>query len=529
MLLQELAKNPLVLRSRVERPEFDLLDLQCDSRRVGAGDGFFALAGFRADGHAYLDAARAAGAGALFVTEPAAFERLERELAAAADAADAPGAGGAGAAGIFLVEGGRAGLAGLASLLWRAPSRRMALLGVTGTNGKTTVAHLVAQLMGALGRPCGVIGSLGLFLPEAGAGAGAGAGADPAHTASERTTPEAPDIERFLARCLAGGVGMAAMEATSIGIALQRTRELAFRAAAFTNLSQDHLDFHRTREAYREAKFSLFLREGTAAAVVNRDDPAGAELLQLLKRERPALPLLPFSLGGEGGLALELGKSDGEGGEGTLLFEGRRYPFRTRLVGAFNLSNLLAALGLLLAIGEQPAALAGAAEACRGVAGRFERVAPALPFAVLVDYAHTPDALENALRAARTLGPARVLVLFGCGGQRDRAKRPQMGRLAEQLAEVAVLTSDNPRGEEPEAIIAQIAAGLSGGGAEVEQIVERREAIHWLLARARPGDLVLLAGKGHEETQEIAGEKFPFDDRQVVRQWAREKGYGETG
>lgn len=512
MLLKELANQPFVARARVAEAGFDLQGVTVDSRRAGRGVGFFAVAGLREDGHAYLERALAGGAPVLFFTDGAAFEAWEERTGETSGPPAPPTA----PLGTFLVEGGRAGLARLASALWGAPSRRLELLAVTGTNGKTTVAHLVRHLSGAAGTPCAVIGTLGMALP----------GAEPG--GALRTTPEAPEVEAFLAACVAEGVGRVAMEATSIGIALERTRALAFRAAAFTNLTREHLDFHGTFDAYREAKFRLFLAHETGAAVVNLDDPTGRELAGRLGRERPGLPVLTFSAAGQGELTLEGVERGGKGSRGWFRYGGERFAFETPLVGDFNLSNLLAAMGLLLAAGEAPGPLAGAVAACGPAPGRFERVARELPFTVVVDYAHTPDALEHALGAARrALGDrpgARVLVLVGCGGERDREKRPLMGGAAERLADVAVLTSDNPRGESPEAILAELATGLTGDGGEVHQMVERAEAIRWVLEKARPGDLVLLAGKGHEPYQEIGGRRLAFDDREQVRRWAAEQG-----
>ena len=497
MRLQSLARSPLFIRSWVPDSAFDLREVECDSRKIEPGAGFYALKGLREDGHGYLAAALAAGASVAFVSDGACFERLE------ADSAE-------GLAGVFQVPPGRAALADLAALLYSNPSRELTLLGVTGTNGKTTVSHLVAQLYGALGRPCGVIGSLGLFLGDD-------------DLDSERTTPEAPVISSFLRRCAEEGVGQAAMEATSIGIALERTRNLAFRAAAFTNLTQDHLDFHGSLAAYGEAKSRLFLEHDTAHAVINRDDPAGEALAERLGRERPGLPVLTFALGRQADLRVEQVASDAAGSRGLLRWGERREPFQTSLLGRFNLSNLLAALGLLLAAGEDFGALAAAVSACRGVAGRFEEIPCGRPFTAVVDYAHTPHALENALLTARQFAAGRVAVVFGCGGERDAAKRPMMGAIASRLADRVVITSDNPRGEDPEAIIAQIAAGLDSKSGEVERIGGRREAIRLALDGAREGDVVLIAGKGHEAYQEIAGEKLPFDDREIVREWAGER------
>jgi UDP-N-acetylmuramoyl-L-alanyl-D-glutamate--2,6-diaminopimelate ligase len=497
MNLEDLARQPQVERFLLIEPGRALAALHCDSRQVNPQTAFLALKGLRTDGHRFLDDALARGAPALLVTEGEAFERLR--------ASPPPGLGG-----LFLVREGRVALAELAGTLAGHPSRRMALYGVTGTNGKTTVTHLVAQLLRARGRPCALIGTLGMK----------GAGRT---VAAERTTPEAPDLQGFLAHCLAQGVTAAAMEVSSIGIALERTRGLRFHAAAFTNLTQDHLDFHADLAVYREEKFRLFLEYDSGGAVANLDDPAGRELAGRIAAAGRGGALITFALEGPADLALEGVQPDGPGVRGRIRFRDEAHPFRFSLLGAFNRSNLLAAVGLLLAGGEPLEHLAVAAESCEGAPGRFERVPVPAPFTVVVDYAHSPDALENLLRAARPLTRGRLRLLFGCGGERDTGKRPLMGALAERLADEVVLTNDNPRGEDPLAILAAIRAGMRGT-TPTETIPERAEAIRHLLARSQPGDLLLLAGKGDEAYQEIAGKKRPFSDRAVVLEWARDRG-----
>ncbi|HKI98940.1 MAG TPA: UDP-N-acetylmuramoyl-L-alanyl-D-glutamate--2,6-diaminopimelate ligase [bacterium] len=499
MRLEEVAALPGVLRAHLHDPRFELGRVHCDSRRADAKTGFVALAGMRTDGHRFVDAARRAGSPALFVSEAAVYERL---------AALQPN----GVAGVFLVAPGRAVLADLSAALQGYPHRSMRLLGVTGTSGKTTVAHLVAQLLAALGQPCARLGTQGLRLGDE-------------VLPSARTTPEAPDIQAFLRHCLERGVRTAVMEVTSIGIALERSRGLGFAAAAFTNLSQDHLDFHHDMESYREAKFRLFLEYDTRASVVNVDDAAGGLLAERLRAAGRGEHLLTYGLEAPAGLTLH-GLHTGQGlTEGSLRYQGAEAPFRFGLLGRFNLSNLLAALGLLLATGERLEALAPAIAACSGPAGRFEHVPLAVPFTVVVDYSHKPAALELVLKAARPLARGRLRVLFGCGGERDRTKRPQMGAIAERLADQVVLTSDNPRCEDPETILDEIAAGMSTG-TRASRIVERREAIHWLLDQAQPGDVVLIAGKGDEAYQELGEQRVAFDDREVVLEWGRSRGHG---
>ena len=501
MRLDKVARHPLSLQSQVPHAGLELRAIHCDSRRVDAGTGFFALKGLSTDGHRFIDAAVSSGAPAVFVSDPAQFARLKAKQSSGHA--------------VFLVPPGRQALAGLCDAIYGSPSRQLTLLGVTGTNGKTTVTHLVLEMLNALGRPAAALGTLGSQIGDA---------FESAHPAGAHTTPEAPDIQAFLRRCVAQGIATAVMEVSSHGLALERTHGLRFFAAAFTNLSQDHMDFHPSLEHYRETKFRLFLEYEPRFALINEEDAAGAELAGRLSRERPEIGLIRYGAHGSSPLTAADLTLTPEGARGRLCWEGHRAPFSLPLPGRFNVENFLAAAGLLLAAGESLEALALAAASCRGAPGRFERVNVDAPFPVVVDYAHTPHALENLLRAARSMGQGRLMVLFGCGGDRDREKRPRMGEIADRLADHVVLCDDNPRGEDSKSILANIAAGMTGR-ATADIIPHRREAIFALLDRARPGDTVLLAGKGSEPCQEIQGVKTPFDDRQVVRDWAETRGY----
>jgi UDP-N-acetylmuramoyl-L-alanyl-D-glutamate--2,6-diaminopimelate ligase len=494
MKLRILAAQPVILRSHVDSPELDLSAVHQDSRAITPGTAFYALRGTRVDGHDYLEAALQAGAPALFVSDPTRFDHLT--------ATPPPSLGG-----VFLVPPGREALAEVARLIYGDPSRYLKLLGVTGTNGKATVTFLAAQMLEALGKPCGIIGSLGMRLGAA--------VEDPG-----RTTPEAPDVLHFLRRCVEQGIPCAAMEVSSIGLHQGRIHGLTFAAAAFTNLTQDHLDYHADMEDYAAQKARLFLEYAPPWAVMNLDDAFGRRLEALLRRERPRTGVLTYSLDGAAALMVTGVEQRAEGSRGLLRVRGESFPFTLPLPGAFNLANWLAAVGLLLACGYAPRDVAEAARHCRGAPGRFQRLALPHPFVVVVDYAHTPDALETVLRTARRLTQGRVAVLFGCGGERDRAKRPLMGAIAQRLADFLVLTSDNPRGEDPQAILREIESGMSGATSHL-CIPDRRAAIHALLEQARPGDFLVLAGKGAETYQEVAGDRRPFDDREVVREWAQ--------
>jgi len=362
----------------------------------------------------------------------------------------------------------------VADEFFRRPTDELEVVGVTGTNGKTTTAFLVHSILAAAGRRPGMIGTI-----EARVGG--------LPRKLERTTPEAIDLQRLFREMLDAGDLSCAMEASSHASALHRLDRVRFRALIFTNLTQDHLDFHGTMESYYAAKRRLF---GEVPAVVNVDDPWGRRLVDEL----------------DGALTFGLSPEAEIGPEALAGIE-------LRLRGRFNVLNALGAVAAsrLLGIGED--AVRAGLEAIDGVPGRFEEVSEGQPFMVLVDYSHTPDSLENALRAAGTLGDGRLICVFGCGGDRDREKRPLMGRVASQLADLAIVTSDNPRSEEPVEIIAEIVAGAVG---EIVVEPDRRAAIELAVDAAEPGDVVLVAGKGHEQGQEIAGVVLPFDDREVA-------------
>jgi UDP-N-acetylmuramoyl-L-alanyl-D-glutamate--2,6-diaminopimelate ligase len=435
----------------------DVRDLVYDARAVRPGTLFFCVPGSRADGHDFAARAVELGAAALVV------ERLVEPAVPQ-----------------LVVPSARAAMAVVADAFFGRPSEELEIAGVTGTNGKTTTAYLLHSILQAAGRRPGLIGTV-----EARVGG--------VVRILERTTPEAIDLQRLFREMLDAGDRSCAMEASSHASELHRLDRVRFRVLVFTNLSQDHLDFHGTMERYFDAKRRLFTG---APAVVNVDDPWGRRLLDEL-----------------GGAALTFGFSEGaDVGPDALA------GVELRLRGRFNVLNALGAATAARVLGIDAAAVKEGIEAVDGVPGRFEEVAEGQPFTVLVDYAHTPDSLENVLRESRTLAEGRVICVFGCGGDRDREKRPLMGRVATEHADLAVVTSDNPRGEDPHAIIGEIVAGGVG-----DLVVEpdRHAAIQAAIEAARPGDVVLVAGKGHEQGQEIGGVVLPFDDREVVRQALR--------
>lgn len=469
---------------------------------VQPGDVFVCIRGFRHDGHDY--APQAAQAGASLVVAERPLVSIETAVPVA------------------VVPDTRAALGPLAGEVLGHPDRRIRLVGVTGTNGKTTTTYLVKAALEHAGHQVGLIGTIRHLI---------GSQEIPAR----RTSPEASDVLELLARMVARGVGYAVAEVSSHAVALKRTAGIEYDVAVFTNLTQDHLDFHGTMEAYRDAKAAFFAQlaggsKGGKAGIVNADDPHG----DYMARRCPA-PVLRFGLGGAAEVRAEGLQADDQGVRFVAVTPWGRAEVRLRLGGRFNVLNALAALAVALHEGvalEQ--AVAGLASVQR-VDGRFEAVRAGQPFSVIVDYAHTPDGLQNVLEAARALRPATLWVVFGCGGDRDRSKRPRMGAIAARLADQAIITSDNPRSEDPEAICREVEQGLvdqrrSGPhrlrGYEV--VVDRRQAIRLALERARPGDLVLIAGKGHETYQELRDRTVPFDDRQVAREILEELGYGRA-
>jgi UDP-N-acetylmuramoyl-L-alanyl-D-glutamate--2,6-diaminopimelate ligase len=472
--------------------------LAYDSRKVAAGTLFVAIPGFKQDGRRFAADALARGA-AVVVAE---------------GADPLPGSGAA----RVLVPSSREALARLADAYHGHPSRRLTVVGITGTNGKTTTSLLVEALLGAGGRPTGVIGTIQYRV---------GAHAE----AASQTTPEALELQSLLGRMVQAGVAGAAMEVSSHALSLSRVDGIEFDVAVFTNLTQDHLDFHKTLEAYRDAKARLFDLLATGhkprrAAVVNVDDPAGAAMVRAASAD-PRVRILTFGLrapallrprrweSGMGGIELEIAGPPGP------------IAITSALVGEHNVMNLLGAVGVGLALEMEPREIGRILSGVATVPGRFERVEAGQPFLVVVDYAHTPDALENVLGTARKLlkPGARLGVVFGCGGDRDRGKRPIMGGIAARLADRAWVTSDNPRSEEPEAILAEIETGIPASAAgRHESVADRRRAIHGAIGWARVGDVVVIAGKGHETYQVVGSEVLPFDDREVAREALAERG-----
>jgi UDP-N-acetylmuramoyl-L-alanyl-D-glutamate--2,6-diaminopimelate ligase len=486
--------------------------LAYDSRAVDPGDLFFCVSGFRTDGHDFAPEAVRAGAAALVVERPLGLGVPEVLVASARDA-----------------------MAPIAAHFYGHPARELKVVAVTGTNGKTTTAYLLRELLEAAGERCGLLGTVksvigGRDLPV------------------QRTTPEAIDLQADLRAMVDGGDSACAIEVSSHALELGRAAAIGFAAAVFTNLTQDHLDFHPTMEDYFQAKRRLFLPAAGERPSCGPPDPAPA--ISAINLDDVYGRRLAGEVDGAVTFALDA-PADYRASDLSCQLDGCRFVLDTPdgrrevalpMPGRFNVSNALGALSAAHALGFDLDVLVGALARGVRVPGRFEPVDQGQRFAVLVDYAHTPDSLENVLRAARELiavagaGEGRVLCVFGAGGDRDRAKRPLMGEIAARLADVAIVTSDNPRSEDPQRIIEEIMVGVGGAGGElasypafggprgaatarVRSLVDRRAAIQEAICAAREGDVVVIAGKGHEQGQEFAdGRKLPFDDVAVARE-----------
>ncbi len=468
--------------------------LHYDSRQVRPGELFFAFAGAQVDGHRFAPAAINAGAAAV-VSERAAPDELARRW--------------------VQVKHGRTALAAAALEFYGRPDRRLKLTGVTGTNGKTTTVYLIDAILRAAGVTTARIGTIDHTIAGR-------------QAAAVNTTPESLDLVRYLDELLREGGTHATLEVSSHALALGRVYGMDFHTTVFTNLSRDHLDFHEDMEAYRQAKRSLFDGAGGAIprfAVINRDDPMGPGLLEanrstsLSYGRSPDCAVRAESVTADfSGLTMRVATPQGE------------FEVVSSLRGEFNVLNILAATGAALCHGISLDIIAHGVKTCESVAGRFETVGAGQPFLVVVDYAHTVDALEHLIGAARALLEAeqrsgRILTLFGCGGDRDRGKRPMMGEIAGKLSDLVILTSDNPRGEDPLNIINDVLVGLKRVDVRYELEPDRHEAIRKALKEARHGDVVLLAGKGHEAYQAVGRKKVPFDDRETARKMLEEMGY----
>ncbi|HSL12083.1 MAG TPA: UDP-N-acetylmuramoyl-L-alanyl-D-glutamate--2,6-diaminopimelate ligase [Actinomycetota bacterium] len=450
-----------------------VVDVALDDREVTPGSLFCCVVGARVDGHDHAAAAVDRGAAALLAERPVAVAVPQ-----------------------LVVPSVRAAMGPAAAEVFGHPARSMTIVGVTGTNGKTTVTYLLDAIFRHAGHRSGVIGTTG-------------ARVDGDAVALAHTTPEAPDLHRLLARMRDAGVDAVAMEVSSHALAQHRVGGLVADVAVFTNLSQDHLDFHPTMDAYFDAKATLFTPDAARRGVVAVDAAWGRALA-----ERAAIPGTTIGVDVDAEVRAHAVVADASG----IAFRVEGVDVHAPLLGRFNVANALAAIVAARETGIEPTVAADALATVAGVPGRMEPVRAGQRFLVMVDYAHTPDSILGVLRAARPLTTGRVIIVFGCGGDRDRAKRPAMGRVATAHADLAVLTSDNPRSEDPLAILAAVEAGARAGGGRYVVEPDRRLAIRRALADADDDDVVVIAGKGHETHQEIDGTARPFDDRVVARE-----------
>lgn len=467
--------------------------LAYDSRAVSDGDLFFCIRGLTTNGHNHAPQALEAGASAIVAEE--SIETGEHPL--------------------VLVKDSRDAMARIAAAYYGHPSRQLKVVALTGTNGKTTTSYMIKAICETWGIKAGVLGTLGYVYPGF-------------EKSGSHTTPEAPVFQRMLRSMVDDGVGCVAAEISSHALQLKRATGTFFEAALFTNLSRDHLDFHGSFEAYRDAKLKLFLPGGPWEggsprwAVLNADDPVSDYYAKATFAHR-----LTYGIGNGADVKAVDIKGDAAGSDFTVLYKDRSFPVRVNVPGSFNVYNALAACAAGLILGCDNEAVASGIKTVMNVPGRMERIECGQDFRIIVDYAHTPDALSNVLTALRSITPGKIICVFGCGGDRDRGKRPEMGAVAARKSDWAVVTSDNPRSEDPNKIIEQILKGFSEAGFKNYEVVpDRAEAIEKAVRTAEAQDTVLIAGKGHEDYQILGDRRIDFDDRETAKGALARLGYG---
>lgn len=466
-------------------------DVTHDSRAAGPGTLFVAVRGALFDAHKFVPQVMQQGAAGII--------------------SDLSPPSGPSPAAWIKVDNVRRAMALAAAEIHRHPSRELQLVGITGTNGKTTTAYLVASIPEAAGEPVAMTGTVEYRL-----------GAE--RRKAERTTPEATDMQRMLRRAVEIGCKTAVMECSSQAMDFHRCDELEYAVAVFSNLTRDHLDYHKTMENYWYAKQRLFdgrLGSRPRTSVINMDDRYGVELAERLETE--GLSVLRYAVNSEAEVMARNAEFSLDGMRFNLVTPAGEREFHSPLVGPPHIYNTLAAVASGLSLGYELDVITRALEKCTGAPGRFERVPHAGDFAVVVDYAHSDDALLNVLRTARNVTKGKIITVFGCGGDRDRSKRAPMGEAAGSLSDVVILTSDNPRTEDPEQILADAEMGIKQTGKPYRKIADRREAIHQAILEASSNDLVLIAGKGHEDYQILGREVFHFDDKEVAREALAQK------
>ena len=480
---------------QVEGPQTaEVCHITADSRTVQEGSLFICLVGATVDGHSFVEKAVQDGAVAVVVSKPVT---VPDHVA------------------LIYVEDTRQALQAAVPFFYDYPASKMRMIGVTGTNGKTTTTHIIAHLLRSQGYTVGVIGTVHILIDDQ---------SYPIHN----TTPDVADLQQILQQMVDAGVTHCIMEVSSHALALGRTAGVEYDTAVFTNLTQDHLDFHKTFDNYLAAKAKLFkqvsasyqVKEGKGA-VINVDDAYGQSIVDVTTS-----PMITYSTEGKGSMNASDLTVTAKSSQFTLNYDGKAYPISTKIAGMFNVYNTLAAVGATLYEGLSMEEIVKGLATFTAVPGRFELIEEGQDFAVVVDYAHTPDGLENILQTAKKIVENRILVVFGCGGDRDATKRPIMGRIAAQFGDRVFVTSDNPRTEDPVQIVKDVEVGVREGlhdDVTYEVIVDRREAIHKAIAEATTGDVVIIAGKGHEDYQILKDETIHFDDREVAREALKER------
>lgn len=474
--------------------DVQILDITADSRAVKDGSLFIALDGATVDGHNYVNQAVASGAKAIVVSK--AVDISTSDVC------------------VITVNDTRAAMMSIVPYFFDYPANKMRMIGVTGTNGKTTTTHMIRHILKAQGHKVGVIGTVHIMIGDT---------SYPIHN----TTPDVVDLQHILHQMVEEGVAYCVMEVSSHALALGRIAGVEFDTAVFTNLTQDHLDFHKTFENYLAAKCKLFTQvssdnqhKDNKGAVINIDDAYGPRVV-----EQTTAPTITYGTMGKGTLNATHIEMSTKSSEYKVVYNGESYDVSMNTTGLFNVYNTLAAIGACLQEGIAMSSIDAALKTFSAVPGRFELIEEGQDFAVVVDYAHTPDGLQNILETAKAIKENRIIVVFGCGGDRDATKRPIMGRIAAEYGDVIYVTSDNPRTEDPVKIVEDVAVGVREAlraGTSYEVIVDRREAINHAIHNARSGDIVIIAGKGHENYQILKEETIHFDDREEARRALKE-------
>ncbi len=460
--------------------DVDIKGVSYDSRQVKYGDVFVCINGFKKDGHKYIRDALTKGAKAVVVDDDHKFTEYPAPY--------------------IIVEDTRDALAHLSNKFFDFPSNDFCLIGITGTNGKTTVTYLIRSVLKYLGKKTGLIGTIKNFI-------------DDEEFTSIHTTPEAPDLQSYFRKMASNGVKYCAMEVSSHSLALKRVEYTNFTVAVLTNITQDHLDFHGTMENYVNAKSKLF-EMASECVVLNADDNYVDNIKAKCNRKAK---ILTYGIKG-GNIKAKINCLKISGSDFNIIVDGKTYNINYRVPGLFSIYNALAAFTSLYALGYEPNDIIKGMEKFEGVIGRFEVMDLPVNYNVVIDFAHTPDGLLNILNAIKGCRHARIITVFGCGGNRDKGKRPLMGKIACDLSDIVIITSDNPREENPADIIDDIVSGVDGTYSNYYRIENRKKAIEFALKLAEENDVVLLAGKGHETIQILEDKTIPFDERTVVKE-----------